>query len=69
MNIFSSILLNLLLFLSNYVSNEVKDALIRLNGVSDAFIFGEKEYAVRVWMDPSKLTALEMTADDVIAAI
>jgi len=58
-----------MLFLSNYVSNEVKDALVRLNGVSDAFIFGEKEYAVRIWMDPNKLTALGLTSDDVISAI
>ncbi len=58
-----------MLFLSNYVSNKVKDALVRLNGISDAFIFGEKEYAVRIWMDPDRLTALKMTAEDVIAAI
>jgi len=58
-----------MLFLSNYISNEVKDAIVRLNGISDAFIFGEKEYAVRVWMNPDRLTALGMTADDVIAAI
>ncbi len=58
-----------MLFLSNYVSNEVKDSLVRLKGVSDAFIFGEKEYAVRVWMNPDRLTALGMTADDIITAI
>ncbi len=58
-----------MLFLSNYVSNDVKDAIVRLKGISDAFIFGEKEYSVRVWMDPQRLTAMEMTADDVIGAI
>ncbi|NOX25595.1 MAG: efflux RND transporter permease subunit, partial [Deltaproteobacteria bacterium] len=58
-----------MLFLSNYVSNEVKDSLVRLKGISDAMIFGEKEYAVRVWMNPDKLTAMGMTADDIIAAI
>ncbi|HFQ82354.1 MAG TPA: efflux RND transporter permease subunit, partial [Desulfobacterales bacterium] len=58
-----------MLFLSNYVSNEVKDSLVRLKGVSDAFIFGEKEYAVRVWMNPDRLTALGMTAADIITAI
>jgi len=57
------------LFLSNYVSKTVKDALVRLPGVSDAFIFGEMEYSIRVWMNPERLTALGMTADDVIAAI
>ncbi|MDF1552304.1 MAG: multidrug efflux RND transporter permease subunit [Deferrisomatales bacterium] len=57
------------LFLSNYVSNNVKDALVRLEGVSDIFVFGAKEYSIRIWMDPARLTALAMTADDVIAAV
>ena len=58
-----------MLFLSNYVSNYVKDALVRLEGVSDVFVFGEKEYSLRIWMDPERLTALGLTADDVIGAI
>ncbi len=58
-----------MLFLSNYVSNNVKDALVRLKGVSDVFIFGEKEYSLRIWMNPDRLTALGMTADDVITAV
>jgi len=57
------------LFLSNYVSKNIKDALVRLKGVSDAFIFGEFEYSMRVWMDSGRLTALGLTADDVIGAI
>ncbi|MFA7166006.1 MAG: multidrug efflux RND transporter permease subunit [Desulfoplanes sp.] len=57
------------LFLSNYVSTNVKDALARVPGVSDASIFGEMEYSMRVWMNPERLTALGMTADDVISAI
>jgi hydrophobe/amphiphile efflux-1 (HAE1) family protein len=58
-----------MLYLSNYVSDNVKDALVRLKGVSDVFIFGEQEYSVRIWMDPQRLTALNMTADDVMTAI
>jgi hydrophobe/amphiphile efflux-1 (HAE1) family protein len=58
-----------MLFLSNYASDNVKDAMVRLKGVSDVFIFGEQEYSIRIWMNPDRLTALEMTADDVIAAI
>jgi hydrophobe/amphiphile efflux-1 (HAE1) family protein len=58
-----------MLFMSNYVSNYVKNALARVDGVSDVTIFGEMEYSMRVWMDPERLTALKMTADDVIAAI
>ena len=58
-----------MLFLSNYISDYVKDTLMRVDGVSDVFIFGEKEFSIRVWMNPERLTALGLTADDVIAAI
>jgi hydrophobe/amphiphile efflux-1 (HAE1) family protein len=57
------------LFLSNYVSKNIKDALVRINGVSDVFIFGEFEYSMRIWMNPERLTALGLTSDDIIAAI
>ena len=56
-------------FLSNYVSRNITDALVRIDGVSDVFIFGEFEYSMRIWLDPDRLTALGLTADDVIAAI
>ena len=58
-----------MLFLSNYVSNNIKDALVRLEGVSDVFVFGEQEYSLRIWMDPERMTALGLTADDVIGAV
>ncbi|MDZ7696157.1 MAG: efflux RND transporter permease subunit [Deltaproteobacteria bacterium] len=57
------------LFLSNYVSINVKDALTRLSGVSEAYIFGALDYSMRIWMDPERLTSLGLTADDVITAI
>lgn len=57
------------LFLSNYVSINVKDALTRLKGISEAYIFGALDYSMRVWMDPERLTSLGLTADDVITAI
>jgi multidrug efflux pump subunit AcrB len=57
------------LFLSNYVSINVKDALTRLRGVSEAYIFGALDYSMRIWMDPERLTSLGLTADDVITAI
>jgi hydrophobe/amphiphile efflux-1 (HAE1) family protein len=57
------------LYLSNYISINVKDALARVNGVSEARIFGALDYSMRVWMDPRRLAALAITADDVIAAI
>ncbi len=57
------------LFLSNYVSSTIKDAVVRLDGVSDVFIFGELVYSMRLWMDPPRMTALGLTADDLITAI
>ncbi|ROQ89830.1 efflux RND transporter permease subunit [Desulfosoma caldarium] len=58
-----------MLSLSHFMSNVVKDALVRLPGVSDVFIFGEKEYSLRIWMNPDRLTAMGLTAEDVIAAV
>ena len=57
------------LFLSNFVSINVKDALTRINGVSEVYIFGALDYSMRVWMDPEKMAALGMTADDISSAI
>ncbi|MBA2882178.1 HAE1 family hydrophobic/amphiphilic exporter-1 [Desulfosalsimonas propionicica] len=57
------------LFISNYVSRTIKDALQRVDGVSDVFIFGESEYSMRIWMDPDKLSSLGMSPDELIAAI
>jgi len=57
------------LFLSNYVSSTIKDAVIRIEGVSDINIFGELEYSMRVWMNPDRMTALKITSDDLITAI
>ncbi|MBN1957437.1 MAG: multidrug efflux RND transporter permease subunit [Desulfuromonadales bacterium] len=57
------------LFLSNYVGSTIKDAVIRIEGVSDINIFGELEYSMRVWMNPDRMTALSITADDLITAI
>jgi hydrophobe/amphiphile efflux-1 (HAE1) family protein len=57
------------LFLSNYISINVKDALTRLKGISEAYIFGALDYSMRIWMNPERLTSLGLTADDVVAAI
>ncbi|PLX72803.1 MAG: hydrophobe/amphiphile efflux-1 family RND transporter [Desulfuromonas sp.] len=57
------------LFLSNYVSSTIKDAVVRLDGVSDVFIFGELVYSMRIWMDPPRMAALGLTADDLTEAI
>lgn len=57
------------LFISNYVSRTIKEALQRIDGVSDVYIFGESEYSMRIWMNPDKLKALGMSSDKVIQAI
>ena len=56
-------------FISNYLDVYVKDALKRVPGVGDVMIFGERKYAMRVWLDPSKLAARGLTATDVVNAL
>lgn len=56
-------------FLSNYLDVYVKDALKRVPGVGDVQIFGERKYAMRVWLDPTKLAARNLTATDVVNAL
>lgn len=57
------------LFISNYLDVYVKDALKRIKGVGDVTIFGERKYAMRIWVDPVRLAARQLTATDVVAAI
>jgi HAE1 family hydrophobic/amphiphilic exporter-1 len=56
-------------FISNYLDVYVKDALKRVPGVGDVIIFGERKYAMRVWLDPVRLAARSLTATDVINAL
>jgi len=57
------------LFISNYLDVYVRDAIKRIPGVGDVVIFGERRYAMRVWLDPAKLAARGLTATDVTAAL
>ena len=56
-------------FISNYLDVYVKDALKRVPGVGDVNIFGERKYAMRVWLDPARLAARQLTALDVTNAL
>jgi HAE1 family hydrophobic/amphiphilic exporter-1 len=56
-------------FLSNYIDQYVRDALKRVNGVGDVLIFGERKFAMRLWLDPGKLAARRITASDVVNAL
>ncbi len=57
------------LFISNYVTINVLDRLARTPGVGDAFLFGKMDYAMRVWFDMNRLTALHLAPSDIIKAI
>ncbi len=56
-------------YISNYLDVYVKDALKRVPGVGDVVIFGERKYAMRLWLDPAKLAARQLTAADVVSAL
>ncbi len=56
-------------YISNYLDVYVKDALKRIPGVGDVIIFGERKYAMRIWLDPYKLAQRQLTAADVVAAL
>jgi len=56
-------------YISNYLDVYVKDALKRIPGVGDVLIFGERKYAMRIWLDPTRLAARQLTAADVVSAL
>jgi HAE1 family hydrophobic/amphiphilic exporter-1 len=56
-------------YISNYIDVYIKDALKRVPGVGDVVIFGERKYAMRLWLDPSRLAARGLTALDVTNAL
>jgi multidrug efflux pump len=57
------------LFISNYALLQVRDELLRVPGVGDISVFGARDYSMRIWLDPDKLTARGLTAQDAVAAI
>src|SRR6201990_2195217 len=56
-------------YLRNYATLQVKDVLARIPGAGDVQIFGSGDYAMRLWLNPSKLAARNITASDVVDAI
>ena len=58
-----------MLYLSNYAHLNIKDELASVTGVGDVRLFGAGEYSMRVWLDPNKVAALELTPMDIAAAI
>jgi len=57
------------LFMSNYANLEITDVLARVDGVGSLVIFGARDYAMQVWLDPDRLQSLNLTAADVVSAL
>ncbi|KUR80244.1 efflux RND transporter permease subunit [Novosphingobium sp. FSW06-99] len=56
-------------YLSNYALTQVRDRLARLDGVGDVQLFGSRDYAMRIWIDPGRAAALNLTAGEIVAAL
>jgi len=56
-------------YVSNYALTQVRDRIARLDGVGDARLFGARDYAMRIWIDPNKAATLDLTAGEIIAAL
>jgi len=57
------------LYVGNYAFLQIKDQLARVPGVGDVTVFGARDYSMRLWLEPDKLTSLGITAADVVAAV
>src|ERR1700752_5458461 len=57
------------LFLSNYLDVYVRDSLKRVKGVGEVDIFGERKYAMRLWLDPERLAQRGLSATNVLNAL
>ena len=57
------------IYLSNYATIQIKDELGRLDGVANVAYMGERDYSMRVWLDPNKLASLNLSASDVVSAV
>jgi multidrug efflux pump subunit AcrB len=57
------------LYLSNYAAIQLKDAVARVEGVGDVIILGQRDYSMRVWLDPDKLQSRNLTVNDVIRVL
>ncbi|HHQ5698506.1 TPA: efflux RND transporter permease subunit [Klebsiella pneumoniae] len=57
------------LFVSNYASTQVREALACLPGVGEVQMFGARDYSMRIWLRPDRMNALNITTDDVAQAL
>src|SRR5580698_10606296 len=57
------------LYMSNYATIQLKDTLARLDGVGDITYIGQRDYSMRIWLDPHKMSFRNLTSSDVVDAI
>ncbi len=57
------------IYLSNYATIQVKDEILRLPGVGNLTFLGQRDYSMRVWLDPNKLAARDLTTTDIVNAV
>ena len=57
------------IYLSNYANNYLRDQLSRINGVANAEVMGPQIYSMRIWLDPVRMTARDITTSDVTTAL
>ncbi len=55
-------------YISNYTNLYVRDELLRIDGIGNATVFGARDYAMRIWLDPAQVAARSLTASEVVAA-
>jgi HAE1 family hydrophobic/amphiphilic exporter-1 len=57
------------LYIANYMNLRIREQLLRLDGVGNVIVFGGSEYAMRIWLDPARLSSYGLSAADVVAAL
>ena len=57
------------LYLSNYALMRIRDELSRLSGISEVLVFGQRDYSMRIWLDPDKLASRNLEVSDVVNAV
>lgn len=57
------------LYIANYMNLRIREQLLRLDGVGNVTVFGGSEYAIRIWLDPNRLSAYGLSGADVVAAL
>ncbi len=57
------------LYISNYALLQVRDEIARIEGVGDLVVFGAREYSMRIWLNPERMTSFQLSAQEVVASL